>query len=93
MIETPYDIAVNIFSDRTLNNATLYVPVGTIDRYKAAEGWKEFKNIVGAEDPSGIVAVHSGGIDNKKVFDLRGQRVACPSKGIFITNGRKIVIP
>ncbi|MDE5906661.1 MAG: hypothetical protein K2G66_03415 [Alistipes sp.] len=29
--------------------ATLYVPVGTTEAYKAAVGWKEFKNIVEME--------------------------------------------
>ena len=28
------------------NNATLYVPEGTIDRYKAVSGWKDFEHIV-----------------------------------------------
>ena len=41
-IEDPFTIATNTFSNNTFNNATLYVPKGTIDKYKATEGWKMF---------------------------------------------------
>ena len=41
-IENPFVINTNIFSDNTFLNATLYVPQGTIDKYKAIEGWKKF---------------------------------------------------
>ena len=30
------------FSDNTFFNATLYVPQGTLDKYEATEGWKDF---------------------------------------------------
>ena len=38
------DLTEDFFSDRA--NATLYVPKGCVEAYKAADYWKEFKNIV-----------------------------------------------
>ena len=52
LIENPFEINgksssdYRTFSLNTFNNATLYVPVGTIDKYKATEGWKDFVYIV-----------------------------------------------
>lgn len=45
LIENPFDISEYTFSNNTIMNATLYVPKGTIDLYKSAKGWKEFKFI------------------------------------------------
>lgn len=45
MIEEPCAIKANTFTTNTFNNATLYVPTGTIDAYKATEGWEKFKFI------------------------------------------------
>jgi hypothetical protein len=41
-IENPFIISTQTFSDNTFYNTTLYVPKGTIEKYKATEGWKKF---------------------------------------------------
>ena len=47
LIENPFMITgktsnSRTFTQNTFNNATLYVPKGTIDKYKATDGWKDF---------------------------------------------------
>ena len=42
LIENPFRIRNDTFSKNTVYNATLYVPVGTKDKYKATDGWKDF---------------------------------------------------
>ena len=58
MIEKPFEIRGKnsydrAFSKNTFNNATLYVPKGTIDKYKATEGWKDFLFIEEGSGPNG----------------------------------------
>ena len=42
----------------------------------------------------GIEAIHhsQSSKDNSAVYNLQGQRVGAPSKGVFIQNGKKFVI-
>ena len=47
LIENPFAITgktsnSRTFTQNTFLNATLYVPKGTIDKYKATDGWKDF---------------------------------------------------
>ncbi|MBQ6032666.1 MAG: leucine-rich repeat domain-containing protein [Prevotella sp.] len=44
-IEEPNDISTIAFADNSYYSGTLYVPKGTIDKYKSKEGWKKFNFI------------------------------------------------
>jgi hypothetical protein len=53
--QEPQNIDSDVFYYVDLKKATLYVPVGSVDRYKAAEVWKEFGMII----PVGTDAIES----------------------------------
>ena len=46
------------------------------------------------EETTGIKSIENGQltIDNSEVYNLAGQRVAQPTKGLYIVNGKKVVI-
>ena len=71
---------------------TLYVPIGSETKYREAEGWKLFTHIVGVEAPSGISTIRTEQNANKAVYNLSGQRLATPKKGLNIIGGEKVVI-
>ena len=58
LIEEPFEIEGKASNTRTFdldvfNNVTLYVPLGTIDKYKSTEGWKDFLFIEEGSGPDG----------------------------------------
>ncbi|MBR3612271.1 MAG: leucine-rich repeat domain-containing protein [Bacteroidaceae bacterium] len=91
MAETPVSIEYSIFSNYS---ATLYVPIGAKEAYQAADYWKEFTNIVEI-DFTGIDKIFIDDAvrgDKNVYYDLNGQRVENPKKGIYIINGKKVVL-
>ena len=96
LIENPFVIegkssSSRAFSVNTFYNATLYVPVGTIDKYKATNGWNDFAYIVEGT-PTGIKVIENTQNKNATVYDLNGVRQSEAKKGINILNGKKIVV-
>ena len=75
----------------TYAETPLYVPVGTKERYMAAEGWKNFQ-IIKEMGASGINATHLVNGNNGNCYNLQGQQLkSVPQKGIYIQNGKKYV--
>ncbi|MCM1078798.1 MAG: BspA family leucine-rich repeat surface protein [Bacteroidales bacterium] len=93
--EFPPYIYDNTFESVTKETAELIVPKGTKTTYAAAEGWKEFYNIIEEDDTvtaiNGIMNnAHSG---QTTIYTTNGQRVGRTyGNGIFIMNGRKVAV-
>ena len=82
-IENPFKIDNITFSYNTFYNATLYVPTGTIDKYKTTRGWKKFV-FIEEGSPSDITDVESEGVKDHKRYSLDGRVVNESHKGITI---------
>ena len=72
----------------TLNTITEYSADGMIvfDFINDEEGGHE------DPDPSAVHAIHNGTSAETPFYNLHGQRVAHPGKGVFLHNGHKVVI-
>ena len=82
------------FVDSNIENATLHVLSSSVELYKAASPWKEFGNIVALTDEeTGIEELKAGnGTKASVLFDLNGRRVQKAQKGLYIQNGRKVLV-
>ena len=87
----------SVFDGVDKETCILYVPEGSVDKYKAAPIWKEFKNIQ-AIGTTGIFRVEylDGVLYN--VYNLNGLRVKSQAtsldglpRGIYIINGKKVL--
>ena len=92
MVTRAVDNVPSQFEGIDFEACTLYVPIGSEQKYREAEGWKLFTHIVGVEDPSGITTIHTAQNANEAVYNLSGQRLATPKKGLNIIGGKKIVV-
>ena len=70
----------------------LYVPDASVESYRHAPYWQNFKEIKGLST-SGIAADYAEGGDDSPCYDLQGRRLtAKPRHGLYIQGGRKYVV-
>ena len=43
-------------------------------------------------DPSGIDEIVNGKLSNRKYFDLHGRRVKATKKGMYVVDGKKVIV-
>ncbi len=81
---TPPTCRDNSLADIDKDSCTLYVPKNSLEAYKAADQWKDFKNMEKI-DPTGISLPDSNG-NNKVVkrYDTNGRMTDKPFKGLNI---------
>ena len=76
------------FNQNTRYNATLYVPTGTTDKYKAKTGWKTFKFIEETAKPKVSLNMSSVTIEKGKTLTLKATVTpkALPDKSVIWTS-------
>jgi len=96
---TPPNCALYAFDGINTNECKLFVPKNSIDAYKRASGWGHFFLIEGST--TGIINNIYNKIDNVDVYTIDGiKRLSKASvneinalpKGVYIINGKKIII-
>ena len=56
--------------------------------YYDGEDWLEYAG----SDPSGIKSIDNGQLKMDNYFDLQGRHVVNPTKGVYILNGKKVIV-
>ena len=80
----------NAFKDSSIASATLHVPAGSVDKYRAAAPWNGFGAIVPVT-ATGIATV--GNVKDEERFDLQGRKLqGKPARGIYVEKGKKILV-
>ena len=102
LIEKPFEINENVFmvyDDATystsFSSATLNVPAGTKSLYEATPSWNQFQNIVEMGEVEGIQSpIDHSSLTIDGYYTLDGCKIkGMPAKkGLYIVNGRKVVI-
>ena len=96
---TPPECSINTFDGVNTKECKLFVPKNSVDAYKKANGWKEFFLIEGTT--TGIINNIYNKIENVDVYTIDGiKRLSKASvneinalpKGVYIINGKKIII-
>jgi hypothetical protein len=80
------------FTDAYIEYATLHVPAAAIEAYRSTSPWSDFGSIVPIETGVEQVASDKSQVTSEEWYTLEGIRVAQPGKGVYIHNGKVIVI-
>lgn len=90
LIENPQ--TMEDFCNSESSNTILYVPSGAKARYEATYPWNKFQEIIEI-DTNGLHLVRGLQDAVNSSYDLQGRRLAQPpTKGIYVKNGRVIIV-
>lgn len=88
----PQEITSGTFNNKHYLNLNVYVPQGSLSAYQNADVWKDFWNLQEGA-PTGIESVKNITPNAKNCYyDLRGNRLSAPKRGLNIINGKKVIV-
>ena len=89
----------SVFEGVDKETCILYVPEGSVDLYKAAPVWKEFKNILAIGTSTGVKTILNADGKPFDIYDLNGRIVKAKTtstyglpKGVYIIDRKKVVV-
>lgn len=88
------DTHFDAFDATPTEKSALHVPANAVEAYRTSWPWSDFKEIVAIEEgaPDGIISVKQSDDCNGDYYDLTGRRVLHPRKGLYIRNGKKVIL-
>ncbi len=88
----PQKITSGTFNNKHYLNLNVYVPQGSLSAYQNADVWMDFWNLQEGA-PTGVESVKSITQNAKNCYyDLRGNRLSAPKRGLNIINGKKVIV-
>ena len=89
---TPPTCGSQALEDINIWTCKLEVPIGNAGAYAVADQWKDFL-FVNEVDATGIsTSLRNRERGNEEVYDLQGRRVKTVKKGLYIKDGKTVVI-
>ena len=88
------DTHFDAFDGTPTEKSILHVPANSAETYRTSWPWSDFKEIEAIEEetPDGIINVKQSDDCNGGYYDLTGRRFLHPQKGLYIRNGKKVVV-
>lgn len=86
----PPKLGKDVFLNSIIYNMPVYVPSKSYDIYKTTEVWKDFDLRRLVDD--GIEDITTGKQSSSDFFDLQGRKIKKPVKGLYIKDGKKVVV-
>ena len=84
------------FSFANIKNAILHVPAPSVEIYRQKDPWSGFGKIVPLTDddpnPTSMKGIKHSDNLNDEYYDLTGRKVNNPKKGLYIKNGKKVIL-
>ena len=89
----PPKLGKDVFLDSYICIVPVYVPDESVELYRSTEGWKELSiKPLSSKRVNGIEDITTNKQSSSDFFDLQGRKVKSPTKGLYIKDGKKVVV-
>ena len=88
---TPPNVGSNNFTNNQYMTLNVFVPQEALEVYQNANTWNNFWNLQGF-DATGVENVKAEGKNANVYYDLRGNRLNAPKRGLNIINHKKVMM-